>query len=59
MPKNAEIYICECCDFKCSKLSNYNIHIIQLENINGQSDTTTLYNEKYNPTIVMDVIKMW
>jgi len=27
MPKNAEKYICEKCDFKCSKLSNYNTHI--------------------------------
>jgi len=27
MPKNAEKYVCEKCDFKCSKLSNYNTHI--------------------------------
>ena len=27
IPKNAEKYICECCDFKCSKLSNYNKHL--------------------------------
>ena len=27
MPKNAEKYICEKCDFKCSKLSNYNKHL--------------------------------
>jgi len=26
MPKTANIYCCEKCDFKCSKLSNYNIH---------------------------------
>ena len=26
MPKNAEKYICEECNFKCSKLSNYNSH---------------------------------
>ena len=26
MPKNAEKYICELCDFKCSKLSNLNKH---------------------------------
>ena len=26
MPKNAEIYTCMICDFKCSKLSNYNSH---------------------------------
>ena len=28
MPKNAEYIICEICNFKCSKLSNYNIHIL-------------------------------
>ena len=28
MPKNAEKYICEKCNFKCSKLSNYNNHIL-------------------------------
>jgi len=26
MPKTANIYCCNICDFKCSKLSNYNIH---------------------------------
>ena len=28
MPKNAEIYTCKICDFKCSKLSNYNSHLM-------------------------------
>jgi hypothetical protein len=27
MPHNADKYICKRCDFKCSKLSNYNTHI--------------------------------
>ena len=27
MPKNAEQYVCEGCNFKCSKLSNYNKHL--------------------------------
>jgi hypothetical protein len=27
MPKNAETYVCEKCDFTCCKLSNYNTHI--------------------------------
>ena len=27
MPKNAIIYYCENCDFKCSKKSNYDKHI--------------------------------
>ena len=34
MPKNAEIYICKPCDFKCSKLSNYNIHLTTLKHQN-------------------------
>ena len=28
MPKNADKYFCENCDFKCSKLSNYKAHIM-------------------------------
>jgi len=28
MPKNAKIYICEHCKFKCSKQSNYSVHIL-------------------------------
>ena len=27
-PKNAKKYSCDACDFKCSKLSNYNTHIL-------------------------------
>ncbi len=27
MPENAKIFICEKCNFKCSKKSNYNIHL--------------------------------
>jgi len=28
MPKNAKEFICDFCDFKCCKLSNYNAHIL-------------------------------
>ena len=28
MPKNAKIFYCEYCDFKCSKQSNYNSHLM-------------------------------
>jgi hypothetical protein len=28
MPKNADIFICEKCNFKCSKISNYNTHLL-------------------------------
>jgi len=27
MPKNADLYVCAACDFKCSKRSNYNAHL--------------------------------
>ena len=28
MPKNAENYVCLRCNFKCSKESNYNTHLL-------------------------------
>jgi hypothetical protein len=28
MPKNAEKYTCDVCNFKCSKISNYNTHLL-------------------------------
>jgi hypothetical protein len=28
MPKNAEKFVCEKCDFKCSKFSNYSAHVL-------------------------------
>ncbi len=31
MPKNADFFFCEACDFKCSKESNYNIHLTTLK----------------------------
>ena len=31
MPKNAEIFHCDFCDFSCSKKSNYNFHISTLK----------------------------
>ena len=37
MPKNAKMYSCESCDFKCSKLSNYNKHLATLKHINYAS----------------------
>ena len=40
MPKNADKFICDVCDFKCSKMSNYNTHILtnkhkMLTNVDG------------------------
>jgi len=34
MPKNAELYMCYFCNFKCSKISNYNKHILTLKHKN-------------------------
>lgn len=31
MPKNADFFFCEICDFKCSKESNYNAHLSTLK----------------------------
>lgn len=31
MPKNAEKFYCQCCDFKCSKKSNYDAHLFTLK----------------------------
>jgi len=28
MPKNANLFICESCNFKCSKMSNFNKHVL-------------------------------
>jgi hypothetical protein len=35
MPENAEKFVCENCDFKCSKKSNYNAHILTLKHKNA------------------------
>ena len=31
MPKNAEIFLCEKCDFKCNKNSNYKKHLLTIK----------------------------
>jgi len=43
MPKNAEKYSCNVCDFKCCKISNYNTHILtnkhkRLTNVDKEND---------------------
>jgi len=43
MPKNAAKFICEVCDFKCCKSSNYNAHILtnkhkMLTNVDKEND---------------------
>jgi hypothetical protein len=43
MPKNADKFICDVCDFKCCKISNYNTHILtnkhkMLSNVDKEND---------------------
>ena len=40
MPKNAEYFVCNLCDFKCSKLSNYNLHLSTRKHKMKQNETT-------------------
>jgi len=39
MPKNAEKFYCEICDFQCSKKSNYNKHILTRKHQNETNET--------------------
>jgi hypothetical protein len=43
MPKNADKFVCDVCDFKCCKISNYNTHILtnkhkMLTNVDKEND---------------------
>ncbi len=40
-PKNAKIFLCDSCDFKCSKQSDYDRHLLTLKHQNR-----TILNEK-------------
>ena len=42
MPKNAKIYTCQDCDFKCFKLSNYNLHLSTLKHKKLTNPNTNL-----------------
>ena len=35
-PKNAENFVCNCCDFKCIKISDWNRHISRAKHINNE-----------------------
>lgn len=41
MPKNANQFICKLCNFKCSKMSNWNIHISTAKHLKLTNITTT------------------
>jgi hypothetical protein len=45
-PKNAENFVCEYCDFQCSKLSDWNRHILRPKHLNKQKG----YNLSTNDT---------
>ena len=42
MPKNAEIFYCENCDFKCSKQSNFNAHLLTRKHQMITNDNTKM-----------------
>jgi len=50
MPKNAEIYHCKNCDFKCIKESNFNTHLLTSKHkIRTNTNVTSIENaETYN-----------
>ena len=51
MPENAEKFICEICDFSCSKYSNYTTHLLTAKhnflNTLEQKNAAYKYNCKY------------
>ena len=54
MPKNAGKFICECCDFSCSKKSNYDKHLMTRKHLlrtntkNNTNSEKMLYTEEKN-----------
>ena len=45
MPKNAEIFLCEPCDFKCCKKSNYTSHLLTLKHKKIVNDDKMITND--------------
>ena len=45
MPKNAETFICELCDFKCCKYSNYLCHINTKKHAQSSNDNKMITND--------------
>jgi len=46
MPKNADFLVCEICDFKWCKRSNYNVHLStgkHLANVNGDQKKSVFF----------------
>ena len=60
MPKNAEKYICEHCDFKCSKKSNYTKHLMTAKHkMMTNSDKTSDKNAKNASAYICDCGKSY
>jgi hypothetical protein len=51
MPKNAANYFCDFCDFKCSKKSNYETHLLTNKHKNATKcyQNVTAYKQKMPP----------
>ena len=52
MPKNAQLFLCESCDFKCCKKSNYDVHIltskhIKANNANNNANNNAMIQELF------------
>jgi hypothetical protein len=43
-PKNANIFVCDLCDFKCFKLCDWSRHILRAKHINRQNDDKNVVN---------------
>ena len=60
MPKNAEKYICEYCDFKCSKKSNYTKHLMTAKHkMMTNSDKTSDKNAENASAYICDCGKSY
>ena len=49
MPKNAEIFYCEKCNFKCNKQSNFDKHILTAKHKNRTIRTEKSHNDSQTP----------
>jgi len=46
-PKNADKFICNPCNFKCSKQCDYNIHLLTAKHQRTYTDLQQTYNKTY------------
>jgi hypothetical protein len=55
--KNAENFVCNLCDFKCSKLSNYLKHKITLKHLINENDNKMITND--NSSVIENCIHQY